>query len=92
MDPAELEARMEVVERLTALFKAERLVHLAVTTVSLAILIASFLVLLYRKQAGQAELTMMFGSSGLITYSASRLLYMWTQAVRIIVTGNGGGK
>jgi hypothetical protein len=76
--------RMDAVERLTALFRLERLVHLIVTTVSLIMLITSAGVLLYKGQAGPAELTGLFGSSGLITYSAGRLLFMWTQALRLL--------
>jgi hypothetical protein len=75
---------MDAVERLTALFRLERLVHLIVTSVSLIMLMISAGVLLYRGQAGPAELTGLFGSSGLITYSAGRLLFMWNQALRLL--------
>ena len=71
-------------ERLTNLFKLERLVHLAVTSLSLAMLLGSAGVLLYKGRAGPAELTGLFGSSGLITYSAGRLLFMWNQALRLL--------
>ena len=75
---------MDAVERLTALFRLERLVHLIVTSVSLFMLLVSAGVLLYRGQAGPAELTGLFGSSGLITYSAGRLLFMWNQALKLL--------
>ncbi len=75
--PRDLKARMDAVERLTKLFKVERMVHLGVTTVSLAMLLVSAGVLLLKGQAGIAELTGLFGSAGLITYSAGRLLVMW---------------
>ena len=77
---------MDAVERLTALFRMERLVHLFVTCLSLVMLLASAGVLLYRGQAGSAELTGLFGSSGLITYSAGRLLFMWNQALRLLAS------
>ena len=84
MPPSDLEARLQAVERLTRLFRLERMVHLVVTGLALLMLLTSAGVLIYRQQAGPAELTMLFGSSGLITYSAGRLLHMWNQALRII--------
>jgi hypothetical protein len=80
----ELAARVDAVERLTALFRMERLVHLGVTTISLLMLLTSAGVLLSKGKAGPAELTGLFGSSGLITYSAGRLLIMWNQALRLL--------
>lgn len=89
LDPSILKARMDAVERLTKLFRAERLVHLAVTTLSLAMLLSVAGVLIYKGQAGTAELTGLFGSAGLITYSAGRLLYMWTEALRLLEPAGG---
>jgi len=79
-----IKSRMDAVERLTQLFWAERLVHLAITTISLIMLLVSAGALLYRGTAGAPELTGLFGSSGLITYSAGRLLFMWNQALRVL--------
>jgi hypothetical protein len=80
----DLEQRMQAVERLTRLFRMERMVHLGVTTVSLIMLLTSAGVLIYKREANSVELSMLFGSSGLITYSASRLLVMWNQALSLI--------
>src|SRR5262249_39408722 len=84
----DLAAKMDAVERLTRLFRLERLVHLGVTSVSLVMLLTSAGVLMFRGTAGPAELTGLFGSSGLITYSAGRLLFMWTQALRLLTGGH----
>jgi len=84
MPTSELEDRLRAVERLTALFRLERMVHLIVTSIALLMLLTSAAVLIFRKQAGPTELTLLFGSSGLITYSASRLLHMWNQALRLL--------
>ena len=81
---SEFSARLEAVERLTQLFKLERMVHLGVTSISLLMLLASAGVLLLKGKAGPAELTGLFGSSGLITYSAGRLLVMWNQALQLL--------
>ena len=83
---------MDAVERLTHLFKVERLVHLGVTSISLLMLLASAGVLIFKGSAGPAELTGLFGSSGLITYSAGRLLFMWTQALRLLAGEPMGDK
>ncbi|PYO82928.1 MAG: hypothetical protein DMD65_07265, partial [Gemmatimonadetes bacterium] len=71
--PDSIQDRLVAVERLTKLFKAERMVHLGVTSVALVMLLASAAVLLSTRHAGLQELSGLFGSSGLITYSASRL-------------------
>ena len=63
----DIKQRMEVVKELTNLFKFERMVYLGVTILSLIMLVSSALSLMIRDQAGSAELTMLFGSSGLIT-------------------------
>lgn len=80
--PDDIKARMEVVRELTELFRFERMVYLGVTILSLAMLVGSALSLMIKNQAGTAELTMLFGSSGLITYSTGRLLFMWNEALK----------
>ncbi len=84
MPDSNITQRLEAVERLTQLFKVERMVHLGVTCVALVMLLASAAVLLSKSHAGLQELSGLFGSSGLITYSASRLLTMWNQALRLL--------
>lgn len=84
----ELEARYLVVEKLTKLFKAERMVYLIITCISLIILFIDIAFILIKKQeVGEVELSVMFGSSGLITYTANRLVKMWNQALLIIIAG-----
>ena len=84
MTAEDMNARMDAVERLTNLFRLERMVYLAVTGLSLAILLTCAAVLLVQKRAGTSELTGLFGSSGLITYSTGRLLFMWNQALQLL--------
>jgi hypothetical protein len=81
---SELSDRLEAVEKLTTLFRLERIVHLVVTTFSLALLLTSTAIQICKGQAGRVELTLMFGASGLITYSTGRLLVMWNQALEVI--------
>jgi len=86
MTRTELQDRLHAVERLTKLFKLERMVHLGVTSIALLMLLASAGSLIYHGKAEQAELVAMFGSSGLITYTAGRLLHMWNQALRLLAS------
>jgi hypothetical protein len=90
MPDQELHDRMDAVERLTNLFRLERMVHLIVTTVSLIMLLTSAARLIVKGEAHTAELSLLFGSSGLITYSASRLLTMWNQALSLVAPGLKG--
>ena len=77
-----IEKRMDVVERLTNLFRFERMVYLGITIISLIMLLASGISLLIKGEAGPADLSLLFGSSGTITYTAGRLLFMWNEALR----------
>lgn len=91
-DPT-LAERLQVVERLVQLFRMERIVHLLVTTISLAMLLTSAALLIYRSGAETGAhvtaLTGLFGASGLITYSANRLLRMWDQALHVLQVSKG---
>ena len=84
-----LDQRVKAIERLTALYKPERTVHLAATTVSLLVLLGSAAAMIYKGVAGPVELTLMFGSSGLITYTAGQLLRMWDRALSVIAPQQG---
>ena len=87
MNEDELNNRYLIVEKLIKLFKFERITHLIVTALSLIILLIAISLMIYNKEAGKAELSLMFGSSGLVTYTGGKLLKMWDQALKIIVTG-----
>jgi hypothetical protein len=82
-DPSITE-KMNAIERLIQLFRMERLAYLIVTTLSLVMLLYCGGVLIFRAQASMETLAPLFGSSGLITYTANRLFRMWDQAVRIV--------
>lgn len=88
MIDSELDQRLKAVERLTALYRPERLVHLIATAVSLVVLLGTAGSMIYKGEAGPAELTLMFGSSGLITYTAGQLLRMWDRALSVIVVAH----
>lgn len=75
---------IEAVERVTALFKLERMVYIGATAVAMLMLLANVGMLLYEKKAGPAELTLCFGSTGLIAISASRLIKMWDRSIDLV--------
>jgi hypothetical protein len=93
-DPQTLHSRVLAIERLTALFRLERFVYLWVTGVSFLLLIGVAGRMLFQGTAQTAEWVLLFGSSGLITITANRVLQMWSQALRMVasepVDGKGG--
>jgi hypothetical protein len=93
-EPLAIRGRVAAVERLAALFKVERFVYLGVTSVSFLLLAAVAARMLYQGSAQVSDLALLFGSSGLITVTANRVLQMWSQALRLVasepIDGAGG--
>ena len=78
-------AALRALERLLELFRFERMVYMGVTLLALLILLGSAAWLLLSDKEGSVTLGLaMFGSSGLITFTTSRLLTMWNQAFALI--------
>jgi uncharacterized Tic20 family protein len=86
----DMNVRLDAVERLMKLFRLERLVYLAATSVSVAMLLISAGFVIATRKATNVELVGFFGSSGLITFSAGRLLLMWNQALSLLAAGQKG--
>ena len=85
MAVSELNAKLKAVERMVSLFKMERMTYLGVTLISLIMLLGAGIYMFIDGKVNQmAVLSLMFGSSGLITYSAGRLLKMWDQAIKML--------
>jgi hypothetical protein len=84
MSDPNMNDKVRAVERLSQLFKMERFAYLGITGISLLMLLTSAGVLIVRTKADPATLTMLFGSSGLIAYSANRVLKMWDRAMNIV--------
>lgn len=85
MSQKDLAARIEGLERITRLFRYERVAYISITCVALFMLLANAALLIYEKKAGPIELSLLFGSTGLVSYSLSRLIYMWNVAMQILV-------
>lgn len=79
-----LTEKIGAIRELLQIFKFERIVYLAVTIISLLLLLASAIALMIKGKAGSIELVGLFGSAGAITYTAGRLLRMWAEALRVL--------
>ena len=90
--PPELRDRVEAVERLAHLFKVERFVYLGVTAISFLLLLTIAVRIFIQGGAQMAEWGLLFGSSGLITITANRVLQMWSQALRMVASERVDGK
>ena len=78
-----LDTKVEAIKSLLDAFKYERIVYLIVTVISLFVLFGCALYLIFTNQSIAAVIGM-FGSSGAITYTAGRVLRMWSEALRIL--------
>jgi hypothetical protein len=78
---SDLEKRLEVVQRLLATFRFERMVHLAVTLIALLVLLTCAIAMLVQKTEGYIEVFGLFGASGAITITCGKVLRMWNDAL-----------
>jgi hypothetical protein len=76
--------RVAAIERITALFKWERQVYLVLTTASALVIIISGVYGIYKNGLDIPVATLMFGSTGVVTFSIGRLLTMWNRAIDIV--------
>ena len=74
----------EVMEFLLNNFKLERYVYLAVTILSIILL--SIIVIILLKNQDYTNILVMLGPTGLITFSFSRVLKMWSDCIDLIET------
>lgn len=80
-----LRERLDIVKDLIGVFRFERMVYLSVTVVSFLALIASAVMLIARPKPDILQISMLFGSSGAISYTCARLLKMWSDALRFLL-------
>jgi len=90
--PQALRNRLEAVERLATLFRVERFVYLAITALSFLLLFGVAVRMFLQGTAQIAEWGLLFGSSGLITITANRVLQVWSQALRMVASEPIDGK
>lgn len=76
---------MAYVERILRATRPERITYLALTTLSVGILLVSACVLLIRNKAEVGTLTSLFGSTGIMSYSVGQILRVWTDALKLVL-------
>lgn len=87
MNNSPLEQRIEAIERITKLFKIERIIYIVVLSISFLLLCISFVMLLIEKDDKTVVLSVMFGSGGLVTVTIGGFLHMWNRSLKIIAPG-----
>jgi hypothetical protein len=90
-DDNRIDIRVTAVKDLTELFRLERLVYIAATTVALAIILTVAFITIRAGKADNANLTLLFGSSGILGYTANRLIVMWTMSIQLVLKGSATG-
>jgi hypothetical protein len=78
---SDLAERLRIVEQLTAVFRVERISYLGVTLVAFLLLVTSGVLLLIERGVDPSELTLLFGSTGLLGFSGSQILRMWNRSL-----------
>ncbi len=76
--PDDPKARLEIAKEVFKMFQMERMAHLTLNAVTFAVLIGAAVMVLYKKNADKEDLTLICGSGGLIGFTSTRLLSMWT--------------
>lgn len=79
---ADWEARMQLVERMLAAFRLERMAYLTLSIVACTVLLvaSAWLFMVGDRTASLA----IFGSSGVLTLALGRVLRMWNQAWHLV--------
>ncbi len=83
MPPNELNDRLQAIGTMLKLFRAERMVYLIVNILSLIVLLACAIYLLF-KGADTVAVLGLFGSSGAITIATGRVIKMWSDAIKLL--------
>jgi hypothetical protein len=84
MPDKELSEKLDAFVKITKLFQLERMVYVIATCAALLMLLVNGFILIINGNAGAAELSLLFGSGGLITVSLNRILRMWNVAMGLI--------
>ena len=83
-DLPDLKDRAAVVGELARLYRPERITYLVISILALIMLVACTVVVIVRQGIEWAQLTLLFGSSGIITFACSRVLLMWSRAMEVV--------
>lgn len=84
MSASNLNEMATILERITKIFQLERMVYVIATCAALLMLLINAALLIINGKAGAAELSLLFGSGGLITVSLNRIIRMWSVSMNLI--------
>lgn len=91
MPESELDARVVAAERILRIFLPERIGYLAVSVLSCTTLFVVIWQLIHDGKATNAQLTLMFGATGLTGISALRVLRMFHDVMNFVQKHRVGG-
>ena len=80
----DLNNRAAVVAELAKLYRPERITYLVISILALIMVVACTVIVVVRQGIEWAQLTLLFGSSGVITFACSRVLLMWSRAMEVV--------
>jgi hypothetical protein len=80
-DPDALQKRLDLAKQIFTMFRMERTVHLVLNAITFLVLIGAAVLVIVKRDADKADLTLICGSGGLIGFTSSRLLSMWTDVL-----------
>lgn len=77
---------VQAIREVNALFKGERIAYMVITIISAMVLIGSAIIMIANSESNEQymEITGLFGSSGAVVYSTSRLLKMYNSSMDLI--------
>ena len=81
-----IDKKVNAIRQLLTMFKIERIIYLSVTILALIVLFVCAIYLLL-SQEGTKEIPYvigLFASGGAVTFTCSRLLKMWSDAIQLI--------
>ncbi len=79
-----LAGRVSAIKELLEAFQVERAVYMAITLLSLFVLLGCALSLMFSGRDKTVEAIGLFSASGAITYTTGRLLRMWSDALQVL--------
>src|SRR5579884_218535 len=88
---ADLDGKVRAVERLTSLFWPERLVYICFAIVAFVMLFGFLATAFINKEHDVSTLVGEFGPSGIVAFTSSRVLVMWSKTRTIVSTNDQKG-
>ena len=85
--PEVYEARLKIALILTSKFSVERYLYLGTSILSFGLIVYLAIDLYGQQKITLEQLAIFIGPTGFLAYAISRILFMWSTALKIILTG-----